>query len=279
MKSLQGAVVAITGAGSGIGRATAIEMAKQGAHLALADKDATGMAATASSCTALGAECTETELNVADRDAVYAWAESTQAHFGKVNVIVNNAGVALAAAIEDLEYDDFEWIMGINFWGVVYGTKAFLPYLKASGDGHIVNISSLFGLIAMPANGAYNATKFAVRGFNEALSMELSVAGAPVALTSVHPGGIDTNIASSSRVVPNQRWGLVSATESARMFKKVARTSPEAAGRQIVQAVLKGQKRLLIGNDAKALDKLQRMLPTGYQASVAKLMAKAAKLR
>ena len=140
---------------------------------------------------------------MADRDAVYAWAEQVVADHGKVNLIINNAGVALGATVESMSYEDFEWLMSINFWGVVYGTKAFLPHLKASGEGHVVNLSSVFGLISVPSQSAYNAAKFAVRGFTDTLRMELEIEGAPVSVTTIHPGGIKTNIAKNARIDPS----------------------------------------------------------------------------
>lgn len=268
MKTLKNKVVAITGAGSGIGRATAVAMAERGTLLAVSDVNEMGLDETVALCRQAGAQCTGTRLDVSDREAVHAWADDTRKGFGQVNVIINNAGVSLGGVIEDLGYDDFEWIMNINFWGVVYGTKAFLPYLKESGDGHVVNISSLFGIIAMPGAGAYNASKFAVRGFTEALNEELSIEGAPVKVTSVHPGGVDTNIAAGGRVTANRKWGLVDAETSARDFKKLARTTPDSAARQIIDSILRDKPRLLVGNDARLLDVVQRLMPVRYQALV-----------
>lgn len=267
-----GKVVAITGAGSGIGRSTALHLARLKAHLALSDINERGLAETEALCRAAGASVMATCLDVGNREAVYAWAEDTRQHFGKVNVIINNAGVSLGSTVDDLQYEDFEWLMNINFWGVVYGTKAFLPYLRESGDGHVVNISSLFGIIAMPASSAYNAAKFAVRGFTEALSEELLIEGAPVSVTCVHPGGIDTNIARGGRVTPNSTWGLVSAEQAGMDFKRLARTTPEEAATQIINAIAERRRRLLIGTDAKLLDAVQRLIPVSYQSVVAQLV-------
>lgn len=190
MKEFRGKVAAITGAGSGIGRALAIELASRGAHLAVSDVDATGLAETVALCEGRGAKVSSQILDVARKEDVHAWADAVVAEHGKVNLIFNNAGVALGATVESMSYEDLEWLIGINFWGVVYGTKAFLPHLIASGDGHVVNISSVFGLISVPTQSAYNAAKFGVRGFTDALHMELGVAGHPVSSTTVHPGGI-----------------------------------------------------------------------------------------
>ena len=199
MKTFKGRVAAITGAGSGIGRALAADLARRGAHLALSDIDEASLAETVGLCEGLGVKVTAQQLNVADRATVYSWADRVMADHGQVNLVVNNAGVALAAPVETMAYEDFEWLMNINFWGVVYGTKAFLPYLKASGEGHIVNLSSVFGLISVPSQSAYNAAKFAVRGFTDTLRMELEIERAPVSVTTIHPGGVKTNIARHAR--------------------------------------------------------------------------------
>ncbi len=205
MKDFRGRVAAITGAGSGIGRALANALARQGAHLALSDIDDAGLAETVVQCEGLGVKITSEHVDVADRCAVYAWADCVVAEHGHVNLIINNAGVALGATVESMSYEDFEWLMNINFWGVVYGTKAFLPHLKLSGEGHIVNLSSVFGLISVPSQSAYNAAKFAVRGFSDTLRMELEIDGANLSVTTVHPGGIKTNIARNARVGPKHQ--------------------------------------------------------------------------
>ncbi len=200
MKEFRGRVAAITGAGSGIGRALAAALVRRGAHLALSDIDDTGLAETVAACEGFGVSVTSRHVDVADRAAVYSWADQVVADHGRVNLVINNAGVALGATIESMSYDDFEWLMDINFWGVVYGSKAFLPHLKQSGEGHIVNLSSVFGLISVPSQSAYNAAKFAVRGFSDTLRMELEIEHANVSVTTVHPGGIKTNIARNARM-------------------------------------------------------------------------------
>jgi NAD(P)-dependent dehydrogenase (short-subunit alcohol dehydrogenase family) len=200
MRKFDGRVVAITGAASGIGRALAVEFASRGAHLALSDIDEVGLAESVARCEGRGVKVTSQRVDVSSREAMFSWADQVVAEHGKVNVIVNNAGVAVAANVDTVSYEDFEWLMGINFWGVVHGTKAFLPRLRASGDGHVVNISSVFGLISVPSQGTYNSAKFAVRGFTDALRMELDMAKCGVSATTVHPGGIKTNIARNARM-------------------------------------------------------------------------------
>jgi NAD(P)-dependent dehydrogenase (short-subunit alcohol dehydrogenase family) len=264
MRTLVDKVAAITGAGSGIGRATAVALAQRGCHLALSDVDEPGLAGTIAVCEAERVSVVGTRVDVADRDAVHRWADAVAARFGRVNVVVNNAGVALGSTIEAMRYEDLEWLMGINFWGVVHGTKAFLPHLKRSGDGHVVNLSSVFGLIAVPTQAAYNAAKFAVRGFTEALREELAVEGAPVGVTCVHPGGIRTNIARAARMTASGAYGMDRETAAAE-FERTARTTPEEAAADIVRAILANRPRQLIGWDAVAIDLLQRLLPTGYQ--------------
>lgn len=265
MKSYENKVAAITGAGSGIGRATAILLAEQGCHLALSDVDEKGLEETVRQIQ--GVKCTAQRVDVADREAVYQWADQVVSDHGKVNIIMNNAGVALGDTVEHMKYEDFEWLMNINFWGVVYGTKAFLPYLKQSGEGHVVNVSSVFGLIGVPTQSAYNAAKFAVRGFTESLREELEIEGSCVAATSVHPGGIKTNIARNSRVgtVNSISAKATTVEDAAKQFDKLARTSPREAGKIILDGVKKNKARILVGFDAHVIDSMQRLLPTAYQ--------------
>jgi NAD(P)-dependent dehydrogenase (short-subunit alcohol dehydrogenase family) len=258
MKDLNGKVAAVTGAGSGIGRALAVELARRGAHLALSDVDGAGLAETVTLCEGRGVKVTSTIVDVADRDAVFAWADQVVDEHGAVNLIFNNAGVALIADVEVMTDEDFEWLMGINLWGVVHGTKAFLPHLEASGDGHVVNTSSIFGLFSVPSQSAYNAAKFAVRGFTDALRMELEINGSCVSSTTIHPGGIKTNIGRNARA----DHADASSADIGRDFEKIAMTTPEKAARQILAAVEKNKRRALIGPDAKVLDVISR-LPGG----------------
>ncbi|MCC4307289.1 MAG: SDR family NAD(P)-dependent oxidoreductase [Alcanivorax sp.] len=265
MKQFNDKVAVVTGAGSGIGRALAHQLAEAGARLALSDINETGLRDTAREL-GLGEDRLITEVfDVADRDAVYGFADRVAGHFGAVHLVINNAGVALGATVEDMSYDDFEWLMGINFWGVVYGTKAFLPHLKRAGEGHIVNVSSVFGLIGVPTQSAYNAAKFAVRGFTESLRQELEIEGGRVSCTSVHPGGIKTNIARNARMADGMERITGDPEKARRDFEKMFRTTPEEAARTILKGVRGNKRRVLIGSDARAIDSMQRLMPTAYQ--------------
>ncbi len=265
MKDLRDKVAAVTGAASGIGRALALELAEAGAALALCDVDRSGLGETAGLARER-VEVTDEVVDVADRAAVHAWADRVAAHHGRVNLVFNNAGVAVDAFVEDMSYDDLDWLLGINLWGVIHGTKAFLPHLIASGDGHVVNVSSVFGLIGVPGQSAYNAAKFAVRGFTECLRQELEIAGHPVSATSVHPGGIQTNIIRNGRI--REREGGPSRREFEERFDELARTRPEDAARAILDGVRRDERRVLVGWDARVIDWVQRLLPTGYQSGM-----------
>jgi short-subunit dehydrogenase len=268
MKNFTDKVAAITGAGSGMGRSLAVLLAKRGCHLALSDVNEAGLAETVRLVADSAVKVTSQRLDVANKDDVFAWADKVVADHGKVNLIFNNAGVALGSAVDGGSYEDFEWLMNINFWGVVHGTKAFLPYLKQAGEGHIINTSSLFGLIAVPSQSAYNASKFAVRGFTEALRQELELENVNVSATSVHPGGIKTNIAKAARMDKSVESIGMSVNSTAK-FEKLFRTTADDAAAQMIRAVEKNQRRLLIGNDAKVLDLMARVFPSSYQKLVA----------
>ncbi|MED5239404.1 MAG: SDR family NAD(P)-dependent oxidoreductase [Pseudomonadota bacterium] len=270
MKNFKDKVAVITGAGSGIGRALAEELAAAGAKLALSDINEAGLKKTAADLGLAEDRLMTRVLDVADRQAFYDFADDVVNHFGYANMIFNNAGVALGATVEDMKYEDFEWLMNINFWGVVYGTKAFLPYLKQSGDGHIINISSIFGLVGIPTQSAYNAAKFAVRGFTESLRIELEMEGSSVSCTSVHPGGIKTNIAKAARMTDGvERITGADKDKSIQDFEKLFRTTPQEAASTILKGVRGNKRRVLIGSDAVAVDTMQRLLPTSYQKLIA----------
>lgn len=259
-KAFQGKVCVITGAGSGMGRELAILLAKKGAKVAISDVDMVGLAETERLVREVGGEVKADRLNVAEREAVLLYADEVARHFGKVNQIYNNAGIAFTGEVEHSEFKDIERVMDVDFWGVVNGTKAFLPHLIASGDGHIINTSSVFGLIAIPSQSAYNAAKFAVRGFTEALSQEMRVANHPVYVTCVHPGGIKTNIAKLSTAVEGR-----DSAKLAEQFDKIAMTSAASAAKTMVNAVEKKKTRVLIGLDATAIDLMARTLGPSYQ--------------
>jgi NADP-dependent 3-hydroxy acid dehydrogenase YdfG len=270
MNPFEGKVAVITGAGSGIGRALAVNLAAKGAKLALSDIDTEGLAETVRQTEALGATVKSDRLNVAEREAVLAYADAVVAHYGEVNQVYNNAGIAYNGDLEKSEFKDIERIMDVDFWGVVNGTKAFLPHVIASGDGHVVNISSLFGLIAVPGQNAYNAAKFAVRGFTEALRQEMLVAKHPVKATCVHPGGIKTAVARNATVADGQN-----AQSFAEFFDKhMALHTPEMAAETIVKAVAKGRARVVVGWEAKALDVLARVVGPAYQRIIATAVSK-----
>jgi NADP-dependent 3-hydroxy acid dehydrogenase YdfG len=270
MNPFEGKVAVITGAGSGIGRALAVNLATKGAKLALSDIDTEGLADTVRVTEALGATVKSDRLNVAEREAVLAYADAVVTHFGGVHQIYNNAGIAYNGDLENSEFKDIERIMDVDFWGVVNGTKAFLPHVIASGDGHVVNISSLFGLIAVPGQNAYNAAKFAVRGFTEALRQEMLVAKHPVKVTCVHPGGIKTAVARNATVADGQN-----AQSFAQFFDKhMALHTPEMAAETIINAVAKGRARVVVGWEAKALDVLARVIGPAYQRIIATAVSK-----
>jgi len=277
-------VAAITGAGSGMGRELALHLAKMGCHLALSDINPEQLAQTKELLVGYDVKVTTTVLDVSDNKAVEAWADSVMAEHSKVNFIFNNAGVALYSSVEGSSIGELEWVMDINFWGVVYGTKAFLPLIKNSvkeseidtgkkdskprqfnEHGHIINISSLFGLTAQPSQSAYNASKFAVRGFTESLRQELDIQRCGVSATCVHPGGIKTNIANSARGNDSiSDLGMRSGSKAIRSFNKFLKFDASAAAWIILHAAATNQPRCLIGNDAKMMDAVQRVFPSRY---------------
>ena len=270
MQGFAGKVAVVTGAGSGIGQALAVELARSGASLAISDVNTEGLADTEERLKAIGAPVKADRLDVTERGAFELYADAVKEHFGKVNQIYNNAGIAFAGDIEVTEFKDIEKVMDVDFWGVVNGTKVFLPHLVESGDGHVINISSVFGLFSVPGQAAYNAAKFAVRGFTEALRQEMMAAGHPVKVTTVHPGGIKTNIARNMTTVE-----AVNKHELAKTFdNKLASTSPEKAARVILDGVRKNRARVLVGADAKALDLIVRITGSGYQRLFSTVMSR-----
>jgi len=268
MEGFAGKVAVVTGAASGIGQALAIELARSGARLAISDIDTEGLAGTEERVNAIGASVKADRLDVTEREVFLAYADAVNEHFGTVNQIYNNAGIAFHGDVEVSPFKDIERVMDVDFWGVVNGTKAFLPHLIASGDGHVINISSVFGLFSVPGQAAYNAAKFGVRGFTEALRQEMIRAGHPVKVTTVHPGGIKTSIARNMTTVHGvDRDGLAESFE-----KKLASTSPQKAARIILDGVRKNKARVLVGTDAKVLDLIVRLTGSRYQRIVSTAM-------
>lgn len=257
-------VAAITGAGSGIGRQLAIQLADLGCHLSLSDINSEGLSGTLRLVDRQDLKITTEILDVSDNDAVIAWANKTVAEHGRVNMIFNNAGVALFDTVELGKRKDLEWIMNINFWGVINGTTAFLPHLRAAGEGHVINISSLYGLIGQPGRSAYNASKFAVRGFTEALRQELELDSENPGISSscVHPGGISTNIANTGR------YGNAVADEKVlrnQTNELLSTTTPRKAASIILKGVQQNKRRIIVGVDARIIDTIQRIMPSAYQ--------------
>jgi len=270
MEGFAGKVAAVTGAGSGIGQALALELARSGAAVAISDVDTEGLAQTEEQLRAIGAPVRTDRLDVTEREAFQIYADQINEHFGKVNQIYNNAGIAFTGDVEVSQFKDIERVMDVDFWGVVNGTKAFLPHLIASGDGHIINVSSLFGLMSMPGQAAYNSAKFAVRGFTEALRQEMALNGHPVKVTSVHPGGVKTAIARNGLTAEG-----VDPTAQAKFFdKRLASTTPQRAAEIILEAVRKNKARVLVGQDAVVLDLIVRITGSGYQRLFSPVVAR-----
>ena len=281
MTAIRGAAAAVTGAASGIGRALALELAARGSDLALADRDETGLQAVAAEIAkANQRKVTVHRVDVSEPGQIADFARAaTSAHPG-LNIVVNNAGVALLGNFNEIDQAQMDWLMNINFWGVVHGTRAFLPHLASRREAHIVNLSSIFGIIAPPGQTAYAAAKFAVRGFSESLRHELQMAKSPVKLSVVHPGGVSTNIVRNSRTGSGMTDNARRA-QSIERFDAVAKTTPAAAALRIIQGIENNAPRILIGNDARFMDLLQRFRPATYWAVLArrieKAMAKAGK--
>jgi len=266
MKTLKGSVAVVTGAGSGIGRALAQNLAAKGAQLALADVNSASLEETRS---LLGsAEARTYVVDVSNASAVESFAARVKQDFGRASVLINNAGVALYGTFAEITLEEFDWLFRINFYGVLYGCKFFLPLLKAEPEAHLVNISSVFGLIGPAGQTAYAASKFAVRGFTQALSRELLET--PVSVSCVHPGGIRTRIADNARAGAATR--VEEQTQARERFDQVVRTSPEKAAEVIVNGILRKKARILIGADAYQIDFVQRLLPVRSPAMLAKLM-------
>ena len=281
MTAISGSAAAITGAASGIGRALALELAARGCDLALADRDEAGLQTLAAEIGKAGQrKVTVHTVDVGVPREIGAFAQAAIAAHPVLNIVINNAGVVLMGTFDEVDQAQMEWLININFWGVVHGTRAFLPHLSKRPEAHIVNLSSVFGIIAPPGQTAYCAAKFAVRGFSESLRHELAMAKSPVRLSVVHPGGIATNIVRNSRIGTGMTDNARRA-QSIERFDALARTTPAAAALRIIQGIDKNQPRILIGGDARFMDLLQRFRPATYWAVLArrieKMLAKAGK--
>jgi len=262
MKDIKDKVAAITGAASGIGRSLAINLSNEGCDLAITDIDKDGLQETAGMIENRAIKVTTHLVDVASRDQVYKFAEDVVSEHGRVNIIINNAGVALAETLEDVTYQDFEWLLGVNFWGVVYGSKAFLPFLKEQPQAHIVNISSVHGLFTNPNVGPYCTSKFAVRGFTQTLCQELK--GTNVKVSCVHPGGIKTNIVRNARFYKASKPDR-NHEQAVEEFDKICFTTADKAARIIIRGIKKGKTRILVGPDARVYDLMQRLFPVVWQ--------------
>jgi short-subunit dehydrogenase len=281
MTAIPGAAIAVTGAASGIGRALAIELSARGADLALADRDEAGLQSVAAEI-AKNTDKTAPRkvslhrIDVSERDQIAAFAREAVAAHPALNILINNAGVALLGQFHEIDQAQMEWLVNINFWGVVHSTRAFLPHLASRPAAHIVNLSSIFGIVAPPGQTAYAAAKFAVRGFSESLRHELQMAKSPVRMSVVHPGGIKTNIVRNSRagvgVTDNERR-----VQSIERFDAIAQTSPKDAALRIIKGIEKNQPRILIGGDARFMDLLQRFRPATYWNVMARRIEKMSK--
>jgi short-subunit dehydrogenase len=277
MTAIPGATVAVTGAASGIGRALAIELAARGADLALADRDEAGLAAVAADIAkANPRKVSLHRVDVASPEAVAGFARAAIAAHPALNIVINNAGVALLGQFHEIDQAQMEWLFNINFWGAVHATRAFLPQLSSKPAAHIVNVSSIFGIMAPPGQTAYSAAKFAIRGFSEALRHELQSFGSPVRLSVVHPGGIKTNIVRNSRtgsaITDNERR-----SQAIERFDVIARTTAKDAALRIIKGIEKNEPRILIGGDARFMDILQRFRPATYWAVMARRIEKMSK--
>ena len=261
-----GKVAAITGAGSGMGRALAIALANRGCHLAISDISHDALTATEKLLEPSNINVTTHVLDVSDRGQVEAFAADVVAQHDKVNLVFNNAGVSVTDSVQHMSYDNFEWLMNINFWGVVYGSKAFLPYFESVDEAHIVNTSSIFGVIAVPTQSAYNASKFAVRGFTYSMRQELL--NTHIGVSCVQPGGVKTNIVKSSRYVVSDNEAPT-LEEMAVRFDEMAGLTSDQAAEQILRGVLANKAQILVGRDAKFMALIERMFPIAYQKVLA----------
>lgn len=268
----RGRVAVITGAAGGIGAALAQALAARGCHLALADRNAAGLEQQAAAARAKGVTVSTTVVDLADPASVPRILEAVQAAHGRASILVNNAGVALGGRFDQVAAEDFDWLMRINFHAVVDMTRAFLPLLRAEPAAQIVNISSIFGIIAPPGQSAYSAAKFAVRGFSESLRHELEAQGSSVGMTLVHPGGVNTGIADAARLPRGSDADGVAARLA--LAKRALVMPPEQAAARIIQAIERREPRILVGRDAVGAALMQRLFPVGYWKRIARGLAR-----
>lgn len=261
MKSFSNKVAAITGAGSGMGRALAVQLAKLDCAVAISDVVDENLRETESLIKEYDVKVTRHLVDVSDRSVMEQYASEVNATHGKVNLIFNNAGVSVTDSAEHMNYEDFEWLMNINFWGVVHGTRAFLPFLKEASEAHIINTSSIFGILSFPTQSAYNASKFAVRGYTESLRQEL--ADTHIGVSCVHPGGVKTNIIKTSRYTPSDNESPTK-EEFEENFEQMAALTSDEAALIILRGVEKNKARILVGKDAKLLTWISRLAPVNY---------------
>jgi NAD(P)-dependent dehydrogenase (short-subunit alcohol dehydrogenase family) len=262
MQGFRDEVAVVTGAGSGIGRALALDLARAGARVEVSDLVSDAAEETAARARELGAWAKATTLDVADAEAVARYAEAVEAEHGRVDLVINNAGAALAALVTEQRLEDVLAVLDVNLRGVIHGTQAFLPALHRAPAGRLVNLSSVFGLVPMPYNSAYAASKYGVRGYTEALAIELDMARSPVAVTCVHPGGVATGIVDNARTAPGNE-------ELAQGFKQALRMPPETAARIILRGVARRRRRVLVGGDAWALHATGLVLGHRWQRLIA----------
>jgi NAD(P)-dependent dehydrogenase (short-subunit alcohol dehydrogenase family) len=273
MKNLKNKIAGITGAASGIGRALALNLADEGCHLAISDINEAGLKETADMVRSRSknVRVTTHKVDTADREQVRHYAEEVMKIHGAVHIIINNAGVVIAETLEDLSYEDFEWLMGINLWGVVYGSKEFLPYLKQQDSAHIVNISSVNGIFTNPNNGPYCTAKFAIRGFTETLAQELS--DTKVKVSCVHPGGIKTNIVNNAKFFKSSDTSMAKEEAAAFFNRVIANTTADKAAKIIISGIKKDKARIMVGTDAYVMDWLKRLFPVWFQKLVGRKAA------
>ena len=266
---LRNGVVALTGAASGIGAELAVQLGRAGTHLALIDRDAAGLAATCSRI-GPGVRVSSHLIDLSDKQAIVALPQAVAAVHGGVNILISNAGVALVGPFDDYGETDFEWLMNINFWAGVHLSRAFMPWLAQAPIAQIVYVSSVYGLIGVPGNVAYCASKFAIRGFAESLRQEIKHTG--IGVTIVHPGGVNTNIARTAKIAAGT--DPVIAQEGIAQFQKLLRTKSTAAATSIVKAIQQRRQRVLIGADAHVIDGMKRLMPVQSESLVAKVASR-----